>query len=135
MAKKYDWTDKVRVVKRLSVEQLRAAVDLIGGDGHTIFDPEAFVAKCGWQKEDIKPFITLYKSDLTDTKETIFTPDGVAKQLEGVYGLSMLKSCAGALNVEYEGALGRGFEARNITAALRKHWNSQKTRTEALEIV
>jgi hypothetical protein len=41
--------------------------------------------------------------------------------IEGVYGLELLRLLAGVLHVEYCHAFGRGTEARNIQAALRKH--------------
>ena len=135
MAKKYDWTDKVEVIKRLSEGQLRAAVNLIHGDGHTIFDPAAFVKRCGWTEADIEPFITVSKSDLSDVKGIITNRNGdVLKELQGVYGLFMLEAIAKILNVEYLETLGRGTQAREITDSLLKHWNSQKSRVEALEI-
>jgi hypothetical protein len=136
MAKKYDWTDKVNVINRLSVEQLRAAVKLINGDGHTIFDPAAFVKRCGWTEADIVVFTETNKSDLNDVKGIITNRNGdVLNELQGVYGLLLLEAIAKVLNVEYLETLGRGTQAREITDALLKHWNSQKTRTEALEII
>ena len=56
-------------------------------------------------------------------------PDELQKQigvkgLSGVYGLDMLRFLAGALDVKYRDAMGRGFEAQNIHAALHAHFKA-----------
>lgn len=136
MSNKNSWLAKVEVINRLSVEQLRAAVKLINGDGHTIFSPVAFVSKCGWKPEDIAPFVTIHRSDKTNIKGILTDRNGnVTEEIQGVYGLRMLEAIASILSVEYLQSLGRGTQAREITDSLLKHWNSQKTRAEALEII
>jgi hypothetical protein len=87
-------------------------------DGHTIFKPEAFTND--GLPEDVVSYIThTYKSD-GSPKGTIFVDGQAVKDLKGVYGLDLLRLLASVLNVTYQSAIGRGFEAQNIQHALRQ---------------
>lgn len=91
-------------------------------DGHTIFKPEAFTND--GLPEDVVSYIThTYKSN-GSPKGTIFVAGEAVKELKGVYGLDLLRLLASALNVTYQSAMGRGFEARNIQHALQQHFAS-----------
>jgi hypothetical protein len=58
------------------------------------------------------------KHDITSTQ------DGrPIEQCYGVYGLQFLGLIAGAFDLEWEGALGRGTEARRIQEAIHKHFS------------
>jgi hypothetical protein len=91
-------------------------------DGHTIFKPEAFL-DCGLPKEIVEYLTRSYSSD-GSPKGTIFVQGQAVEKLSGVYGLELLRFLASALGVEYAPKLGRGSEAREIQAALRRHFQS-----------
>ena len=105
----------------LSHIELLAAVDLIDGDGHTIFPAEDF--------EQIMPhdivsqFTMTYNSSADDPKYMITSNDTgqVVPSMRGVYGLDLLRGIASALGVRPSIALGRGTEARDLTARIRAH--------------
>jgi len=54
-------------------------------------------------------------------KGTIFVNGQPVEERAGVYGLDLLRFIASVLGVEYQQALGLGFEAQNIMFALRQH--------------
>ena len=85
-------------------------------DGHTIFDPKAFL-DAGLPAEVVQRLTATYRSDGTP-KGTIFVAGRAVDELAGVYGLDVLRFLAAALGVEYPSAFGRRTEARNIQAAL-----------------
>ena len=100
---------------------LKKVIKEIGGDGHTIFDPQSFI-DMGVPKEVVDTWTQEYESEKGSPKGTIFGHDGSPiKKLKGVYGLNVLRRLARELNVEYEGKIGRGFEAREITEKLLAH--------------
>jgi hypothetical protein len=91
-------------------------------DGHSILKPEAFI-DAGLPAAVVEHLTTTYRSDGT-FKGTIFVDGQAVKELRGVYGLDALRFLARALGVEYRGAIGRGFEAQNIRAALKQHFEA-----------
>ena len=93
-------------------------------DGHSILKPEAFL-DAGLPKPVVDHLTRNHSSD-GSPKGTIFVNGQPVKQLIGVYGLDMLRFLANALDVEYRDAIGRGFEAQNIQAALHQHFASRK---------
>ena len=88
-------------------------------DGHTVFKPDAFL-DAGLPGEVVEHCTRTYRSDGTP-KGTVFVNGQPVAELRGVYGLDLLKFLAAALNVDYPSALGRGFQARAIRAALKAH--------------
>ena len=112
---KKDYVKLIELVKALPPEVILAAANIC--DGHTIFKPEAFI-KAGLPDGVVDHLTREYRSDTSDPKSTLFVDGQVVKSLTGVYGLQMLRFLASALDVEYRAALGRGFEAQNILAAL-----------------
>jgi len=116
-------------VKRRDYQQLADAMRRCGPevilraagrcDGHSILKPEA-LADAGLPPAVVEHLTTTHRSDGTP-KGTIFVAGQPVAELRGVYGLDALRFLAAALGVEYRDAIGRGFEAQNIQAALRRH--------------
>jgi hypothetical protein len=96
-----------------------AAADIC--DGHTIFNPEAFL-EIGVPQELVARCTDIYESNFGDPKHTISGPDGKpVPAMEGVYGLDALASMVRDFELTYEPKLGRGFQARVYQEALHKH--------------
>jgi hypothetical protein len=106
-----------QIVRALPAEIILKAASRC--DGHTIFKPEAFL-DVGLPRDVVEHVTRKYTSD-GSPKGTIYVEGKAVDQLSGVYGLDLLRFLASALGVEYRSALGRGFEAQNIQAALRQH--------------
>jgi len=128
MAKK---TEKaIDLVAELTAEQVLAICDVIDGDGHTIFKPEAFL-KAGTPSAVVDEMCETIKSDTSDPRSTIFDNDGnVMAKLRGVYGLRFLSRIARSFNIDSPGCLGRGFQARALTKAIREHFGGQPKEKE-----
>ena len=107
----------VELVRRCGPEAVLRAAALC--DGHTIFDPQAFV-RAGLPPEVVEHLTDTHRSDGTP-KGTVFTNGQAVPEVRGVYGLDVLRFLAAALGVEYRSALGRGFPAEHIRQALRRH--------------
>jgi len=106
------WTD-------IPAHIVLAAADIC--DGHTIFDPQAFL-DVGVPQELIDRCTNVYESNFADPKYTISGPDGApVNQMSGIYGLDALESMVRDFKLEYEPKLGRGFQARVYQEALHKH--------------
>ena len=86
-------------------------------DGHSIFKPEAFI-DAGLPVDVVSYMTHTYKSD-GSPKGTIFVNGEPVKDLQGVYGLDLLRLLADARGITYRSAMGRGFEAQNIQSALK----------------
>ena len=97
-------------------------------DGHSIMSPQAFL-DAGLPADVVAHLTRTYKSD-GSPKGTLFVAGQPVKQLEGVYGLDMLRFLGVALDVEYRQALGRGFEAANIRTALIEHFQAKPETTQ-----
>jgi len=102
---------------------IRAAADLC--DGHGIVRPEALV-DAGLPVEVVAHLTRTHRSD-GSPKGTLFVDGRPVESLTGVYGLDALRFLAAALGVEYRDAIGRGFEAQNIKAALAVHLSATPT--------
>jgi len=89
-------------------------------DGHTVLDPRAFL-DAGLPMDVVDHLTRTHRSDPSHPKSTLFVDGRPVEELSGVYGLDALRFLADALGVAYARALGRGFEARNIRAALQRH--------------
>ena len=106
---------KHALLKNVNLVKLREYLNESGGDGWSIWEPAKFT-KMGFKLKDLPVY--KHKSDKRDIKSTIFRSDGTVGDLTGVYNLRMLSLLAGAFNVEYMSANGRGTEARRITEAV-----------------
>lgn len=110
------WTD-------IPAHIVLAAADIC--DGHTIFDPQAFL-DIGVPQEMVDRCTTIYESDFSNPKYTISGPNGKpVNQMRGIYGLDALDSMVRDFNLEYEPKLGRGFQARMYQEALHKHLDAK----------
>ena len=101
--------------------QLLKLLDIIGDDGHTIFDANGLAEDIG---VDVSLFSSWTKDHVSDgtPKGDITRYDGrIAEHMVGIYGLLLLRSLATMLNLKWKPCLGRGWEAREITKVLRQH--------------
>lgn len=109
-------------IARFTVDHKNQIADLlsvIGYDGHTIW--KASVLE-DFPQDIISRFVRAHKSNKKDYKSSIFDNEGkLMDSVEGVYGLSLLTAIAGDLGLNYEGKIGRGFQAREITESI-KNW-------------
>lgn len=112
-------------ITRFSTEHKYLIAELlsdIGYDGHTIW--KASILE-NFPQEIISRFVRVHKSNKKDYKSSIFDGNGkLIESLEGIYGLSLLTAIAQDLGLEYEGKIGRGFQAQEITKAI-KAWLEQ----------
>jgi hypothetical protein len=96
-----------------------AAADIC--DGHTIFNPQAFV-DVGVPQTLVDRCTHIYESNFSNPKETISGPDGKpVNQMRGIYGLDALDSMVRDFNLQCESKFGRGFQAQVWKEALHKH--------------
>jgi hypothetical protein len=103
----------------IDLKTVLAAADIC--DGHTIFDPKAFL-DVGVPQELVDRCTTVYESNPSDYKQTIFDPEGkLVNQMRGIYGLDALASMIRDFNITAEQKLGRGFQAQVWKEALHKH--------------
>jgi len=113
--------EKPQSLKTLTNEQILAALNLIQGDGHTIWKVEAFEKI--WPTWAVQRFSQEIESDTSSPMSTVFGHSGeVIAKLFGIYGLTVLYGIASDLGVKYESKFGRGSQAREIDEAVRKHF-------------
>jgi hypothetical protein len=107
-------------------EALKKTVEIINGDGHTIFKPEAFL-EAGLPREFVDKFTQTHESDRHNPKEMIFNKAGEVLMFStGVYGLDLILGICRTLDLPLNQALmGRGFRARNACEALTKYLEEQ----------
>lgn len=106
--------------KELSKEVLQEVLSQIGGDGHSIWCP-TILTKAGVSEEIVDNFVENIESG-SHHKERIFGDNGqFIPEVKGVYGLNFLSALAKDLEVTWESKMGRGFEARVITAAIQTY--------------
>ncbi len=114
-----------KIIPRFTTEHKQQIADLIseiGYDGHTIWKASILNA---FPKDVISRFVRTHKSNKKDYKSSIFDGNGkLIESLEGIYGLSLLTAIAQDLGLEYEGKIGRGFQAQEITKAIN-NWLEQ----------
>ena len=114
----FSWTN-------VSPEQQSKLLDVIGGDGHTIYSADAL-------KEQIDAYVidrftTVEKSDGSWKGSITSSETGeLVSELRGVYGLTVIRSLAAHYGVTSH-AFGRGTEARQLTAGIRDHLASTQT--------
>lgn len=112
------WTD-------VALEHIKAAIDIIDGDGHTIFKPEAFI-EAGVPQEIVDRCTDVHESDLSSHKATIFVDGKPTNAVKGVYGLAMLSTMIRDLGLTAPDYLGRGFQARAWTEAINAYIERKK---------
>ena len=110
----------VQAVRELPAEVILNAARVC--DGHTIFHPQKFI-DAGLPEAVVCHLTVVQKSDGTP-KGNIYVNGQAVRSLRGVYGLDVLKFLAHALDVKYREAMGRGFQAQNVYAALEAHLKS-----------
>lgn len=100
--------------KDLSKEQVIAALDLIGGDGHTVWKASAFEKI--WPEWAVNEVSKEIESDTSDPRSTIFGHSGeVIAKLIGVYGLDVLYRHSG------DGLAARSERYSSVYRATRDH--------------
>lgn len=106
------WTD-------IPANVVLAAADIC--DGHTIFEPQAFL-DVGVPQELVDRCTSTHASDFTNPKYTISGPDGKpVAEMRGIYGLDALSSMIRDFNLPAETKFGRGSQAYVWKDALRAH--------------
>jgi hypothetical protein len=102
----------------VSIEDQRRVVKVFADDGHTIWGRDTLQAE--GLLDVLMPFYKVFRSDPDgDPKQTIFVDEQPVTALRGVYGLEVLESLAFQHHIQGQ-SLGRGFRARELTAALRQ---------------
>lgn len=109
-----DWATK------LAPAVLVKILDVINGDGHTIFLPGAFI-KAGLSRKVVDWFTEVYPTGMEPTS-VLTNETGIIPFVRGIYGLDLLRVIAGKFSV-YSTALGRGFEARELTEKIKEKLN------------
>ena len=109
-----------------TLADVRAVLEVAADDGHSLLPPQLLL-DAGANPVLVRGFTTTHKSDGTP-KGTIFDPQGkIVASMEAVYTLPLLQGVARRLGLKWEGKLGRGFEAREVTQSLRKWVGEQET--------
>lgn len=110
---KPDWA------KKLTKDAITKLLDIIGGDGHSIFPTYVF-KDVGLPRTVVRHFVDIYPSDIRNPKSTIFSPNGtVLSHMRGMYGLDVLRSLASSLDAASSASIGRGSEARELTENIK----------------
>jgi hypothetical protein len=94
---------------------------VIGGDGHTLYDAADEIFR-GIPKDILESVTRVHKSDGTG-KGSIWRDGRVVEEMYAVYGLNLLWKLArevGANLEKSQGLMGRGFQARALTEAIRE---------------
>jgi hypothetical protein len=112
------YTKLLEQVRALAPEAILAAARPC--DGHSIFAPRLFL-ELGLPP-DVVAYVTRTHSSDGSPKGTVYVHGQAVEQLDGVYGLDLLRLLASALGVTYPQKLGRGSQAREIQLALRCHF-------------
>ena len=115
--------------KKLDRRVIAAVNGAVGGDGHTIFDPKLF-RKLGLPEEVIDHYTQEHVSG-DHPKEMIFVNHGVVPSLVGIHGSRLIQGVALSLGIEWRSALGRGAEARNVSAAISQ-WLDETRSSEVV---
>ena len=97
-------------------EAIQEIVDKIGDDGHGLFKPSLFEkVPEEWLKDSVRAF----ESDGTG-KGSIFRDGKVLNKVTGIYSLDILGRVVNDLHLKAESMMGRGFQARAYTKAIRE---------------
>lgn len=108
----------------LEKEVVGKVVNVINGDGWSIYSPDTFI-QLGMTREQLEPYIEVHKSGKSP-KEMIFNKEGqLVKKMEGIYGLDLLQGLLRELGLDHNCvSLGRGFRAREFCERLREYANA-----------
>ena len=110
---KADWA------KHLTREALVSTINIINGDGHKIVAP-VDLWHSGLPRQVINAHVNIYSSDVRNPKAALFDKKGnLISSVKGVYSLDLLRNIARSLEVTPYSSLGRGSEARELTARIR----------------
>ena len=96
-------------------------LEVIGGDGHTLYDAADEIFR-GIPKNVLESVTRVHKSDGTG-KGSIWRDGRVVEEMYAVYGLNLLWKLAREVGANLErsqGLMGRGFQARALTEAIRE---------------
>jgi hypothetical protein len=117
----------------LPAATILAICDYLGGDGHGIYLP-GFLEAAGVPPEHVQSVTRTYRSDGSH-KGSIYPPSSpglpgmhTLPQLRGVYSLDLYRRIAADLGLTPSGALGRGFEARELDRRIRQQVQAQEAR-------
>lgn len=110
-----DYKDEIQTLLETNDE----AWEALDGDGHSIMLP-SFYVDLGWPEEFIASLVTVYKSDTSSIKSTIFDHDGnILESLEGIDSLSFHREIAWMFDCDADARIsGRGSQARDIVHKL-----------------
>lgn len=115
------WTD-------VPAQVVLAAADIC--DGHTIFNPEAFI-EVGVPQELVDRCTDVLESDFSNPKYTISDRDGKpVNHMRGIYGLTALASMIQDFDLDAPEKLGRGFQAQVWKDALQAHLGPKLTQPQ-----
>lgn len=110
---KTDWA------KQLPQEVLVSTINIINGDGHKIVAP-VDLWHSGLPRQVINAHVRIYPSDVRNPKHCVSDRKGrLVSSMKGIYGLDLLRNMAHSLDVAPYSSLGRGSEARELTARIR----------------
>lgn len=113
----------------VKLEDLRYVVDQC--EGWSIFPPDdplfARLPKRFWE-----PLVTVYKSDYSNPKATIFGPTGAIKpKMEGIHDLNLLYAICRELGVDINTPFsGRGFQTQELKRRLAVKFQEMENATQ-----
>jgi len=90
---------------------IRKVVEVVQGDGWTIFKPDVFI-EVGVPESLIKQYTRTHHSDKSSPKSTVFANGKAVNKLVGVYGLNVMDGIVRDLGLKPGSFMGRGFQAR-----------------------
>jgi hypothetical protein len=114
----------------VKLEDLRYVVDQC--EGWSIFSPDDTLfdklPKRFWQ-----PLVTVYKSDYSNPKATIFGPTGAVKpKMEGIHDLNLIYAICRELGVDINTSLtGRGFQTKELKRRLAVKFQEMENAAQA----
>jgi len=113
-----DWAAKT---PRAVIEEV---LKIIRGDGHTMFDSQAFL-DAGLPENVVTHYTRIRATDLSNPRGVMTDKTGnLVSHIEGIYGLDLLRGMVRSLGVPASQALGRGFEARELTHNIEQHFKT-----------
>jgi len=93
---------------------IESLLETIGGDGHTIWKTSILKS---FPEAIQKRFIRTIESD-GSYKGSIWNDGKMVEKIEGIYGLNLLGAICQDLGLDYEGKIGRGFQAQAYTDSI-----------------
>lgn len=124
------YPEALALLAELPKDTLCAIADVSGDDGHTLFDPVAYV-KAGLTMELTSYFTQPHRSDGQTAKGSIFREGEVVPEVTGIYGLTVLEHISNALELPMPVFHGRGFKARALHTAIKAACSTPATPTLA----